>query len=110
MSIIKLESKNIKTLALFSAVNFIGTAVLIWFRKSEYFIYMPHEVNPYVQALQPLIYIALPLVVLVTFILGVFAISREENPLSRWQAAFFTLATVIFAYIISFSTGAAGGW
>lgn len=110
MSIIKLESKNIRTLALFSAINFIGTALLIWFRKSDYFIYMPHEANPYILALKPLIYMALPLLVLVSFILGIFTISREENSIGRWQAVFLTLVTLIFAYIYSFSTGAAGGW
>jgi hypothetical protein len=115
MGIIKLQSKNIRSLALLTVINLVGIVLFVWFRKASDSLlyagpYSTPSIDPYVAALHPLVYAGLPFLLLVSFVLGVIATSREDDSISRWQGAALTLITLVFAYIYSFMSGVAGLW
>lgn len=112
MSIIKLETKNIKTLATGVAIGFVAIAVLAWFQKAGYFdySYSAGSPSPYLTALQPILFAGIPITLVASFIFGVFTATREDLPVARLQASILVLIVLILAYVFSFIvTNPAGG-
>ena len=105
MSIIKLESKNIRTLAVMTLVGSIGAALFSWFTNAGYLSQSFDKgsvANPYIGAFQPILFFALPLLLLASFIFGIVSSAREESSTARWQAALLTVIVMVLGYIVSF--------
>lgn len=114
MSIIKLETKNIRTLATGVAIGFVATAILVWFQKAGYFdySYSAGSPSPYLTALQPILFAGIPITLVASFIFGVFTATREDLPTARLQASILIFIILILAYVFSFvvTSGPMGGF
>lgn len=103
MSIIKFESKNLKAIAVLTFMGFLGTVLMITLTR----YYNAHSLspadNPYLMALQPLLFAGVPMMMLIAFIVAVFAVAREDSPTARFQAVSLMVILLILAYVFSFT-------
>lgn len=103
----KFESKNVKTIALLTLISFLGTLLSVFLQKSglsTYYAYDQSPPNPYLMPIEPLLYIGVPLMLVISFVLGIFSIAREDSPSARNQAIILTLIVLVLAYTFTFST------
>lgn len=100
------QSAAVRTVLTITAVALIGVIVNVILTKTQqtpwsggYGYDMP---NPYINALQPLLFAGLPILMLAGFIYGIFSVSREETRLGRIQLTGLLVIIVVLAYLQSF--------
>lgn len=103
METIKPQSKNIYTLMWATAIATLGVIGVLILNKSGIQLYSgPGVGSPYVSALYPLLFAGTPVVMLSSFIFGLFSLGREETRTGRWQVGALMLILLILAYLFSF--------
>jgi len=97
------QSKNVSTLVIGVSLILLGYIVeLILFQTGHGPNSLGQTVNPYLMALQPLVFAGVPILIVANFIFGIYALGREEKNIGRYQVATLMLLILVIGYLVSF--------
>jgi len=99
MKIYQPQSKNILTLMIVAVLATVGVVIDLLLIKDGG---PKNDVNPYLSGLYPLMFGGLPLLLVSSFIFGIFSLGKEESTLGRYQAGMLLLIILIFGYLVSY--------
>ncbi len=111
MKIYELKSKNVLTLAISVALSIIGLigALILSRTGNHFFDGMSGSNNPFVMGLFPVIFAGLPVLLVASFIYGLYSLGHEEKATSRYQVAGLLLIILIIGYLTSYLMFSMGG-